>query len=78
VPLTRKAYTSRVLGADVFCLRRVGRLSVQAAVRAMGVVVVLRFLQLVVEDPGIVDNDTFEEPVELFDVNDRTTDVTVA
>ena len=47
----------------------VGGLAAEAAVGAVVVVVVLPFLELVVEDLGVVDDDAVEEAVELFGID---------
>ena len=44
-------------------------LAVQAAVGSMVVVEVFPFLELVVEDLGVVDHHALEEPVELLGVD---------
>jgi hypothetical protein len=47
----------------------VGRLSIQDAVGAFEVVEVLPFLELVVEELGVVDHDAFEHSVELLGID---------
>jgi hypothetical protein len=47
----------------------IGRLAAQAAVGSMVVVEVLPFLELVVEDLGVVDHDPLQEAVELLGVD---------
>jgi hypothetical protein len=47
----------------------VGGLAAEAAVGAMVVVVVLPFMELVVEDLGVVADDAVEHPVKLLSVD---------
>jgi hypothetical protein len=47
----------------------VGGLAVETTVGTVVVVEVLPFLELVVEDLGVVDHDSLEHPVELFGVD---------
>ena len=47
----------------------IGGLAVQAAVGSMVVAEVFPFLELVVEDLGVVDHHPLEEPVELLGVD---------
>jgi len=44
-------------------------LSIEAAVGTFEVVEVLPLLELVVEQLGVVDDDAFEEPVELLGID---------
>ena len=44
-------------------------MAVQSAMRAMVVVVILPLLELVAEEPGVVDDLAFEESVELLGVD---------
>ena len=44
-------------------------MAVQSAMRAVVVVIVLPLLELVAEEPGVVDDLAFEEPVELLGVD---------
>jgi hypothetical protein len=44
-------------------------LAAEAAVGSVVVVEVLPFLELVVEEPGVVDDDSVEHPIELFGVD---------
>jgi hypothetical protein len=47
----------------------VGRLASQTAVRSVEIVEVLPLAEALVEDPGVIDHDAIEHPVELLGVD---------
>ena len=57
------------VGRGLLAQSVVGSLPAEAAVRAMEVVEVLPFLEPVVEQAGVVDDDPVQEAVELLGVD---------